>query len=90
MGAGGAATRHLEVHICTTDDGKVVENANPTMTFDASGAAMPKAVSVATMQGIGESTSDIHYGNNVSVTPGMQYDLVVTLNGAKAEFTLTA
>jgi hypothetical protein len=90
-GGGASVTRHLEVHICTTADGKVVTKANPTITLAVAGGdnAAEIPVDVAVMQGIGQGTSDLHYGNNVTVAPNTQYAVAVTVGDAIGRFTLT-
>ena len=87
---GAAVTRHLEVHICSSD-GRVVTNADPTITLrDAAAGGAPTKISVATMQGIGQGVSDLHYGNNVPAARGHHYIVTVTLDGAVGRFSLTA
>ncbi len=84
-------TKHLEVHICTTADGKVVTDANPTITLqDTTTKGMATDVPVAVMEGLGMGTNDLHYGNNVSVVPGDKYVVSVTLGGSVGHFDVTA
>lgn len=84
-----ANVRHLEVHICTTS-GSVVTDANPTIrVVDATLAGSAAVeVPVAVMQGVTAGPSDLHYGNNVMLTPGHSYTVVVELLGQKATFQL--
>ena len=83
MDMGSGSQRHLEVHICTPS-GKVVTGAHPAITVN--GAMVP----VAVMEGVGEGTADLHYGNNVNLEPGQKVTVVVTLAGQKAVFHKTA
>jgi hypothetical protein len=82
MDMGGGIQRHLEVHICTPS-GKVVTGAHPAITVN--GAMVP----VAVMEGVGEGTADLHYGNNVNLKAGQQVTVVVTFAGRKAVFHTT-
>jgi hypothetical protein len=50
---------------------------------------MAMAVPVATMEGVGEGASDIHYGNNVTLTPGHRVTVTVVLKGERAVFHAT-
>ena len=49
-------------------------------------ASMP----VSEMQGVDKGATDIHYGNNLPMTPGTQYTVKITLNGQSTSFTVTA
>jgi hypothetical protein len=90
----GTANRHLEVHVVSRSTGKVVTNARPTITLtDTSamgGMAMSDKVNAMAMQGIGEGTADLHYGDNVKLTAGHVYKVVVTVKGEKATFSFKA
>ena len=90
----GTANRHLEVHVVSRSTGKVVTNARPTITLtDMStmgGMAMSDKVNAMAMQGIGEGTADLHYGDNVKLTAGHVYRVVVTVKGEKATFSFKA
>ena len=89
-GMGGADVRHLEVHICSRSTGKVVQNAQPTITVvDNTSNGMADHVSVAEMEGIGAGVADLHYGNNVTMPAMHRYTVTVTLNGEKAVFNFT-
>ena len=89
MDMGGQSQRHLEVHICTTG-GAVVTGAHPTIVVqDPKASSMTMSVPVAVMQGVGEGTSDLHYGNNVDLTPGHKITVTVTLKGQRAVFHTT-
>jgi hypothetical protein len=90
MGA-GSSMAHLEVHVCSRATGKAVTDMMPSMTIHSSGSgAMATSVAVAEMQGLDRNPADTHYGNNVTITPGDQYKVVVTMNGQTAGLTLTA
>ena len=89
-GMGGADVRHLEVHICSRSTGKVVQNAQPSITVvDKTSNGMADHVSVAEMQGIGAGVADLHYGNNVTMPAMHRYTVTVLLNGEKATFDFT-
>jgi len=89
-----AANRHLEVHVVSRTTGKVVTNVRPTiMLTDTSamgGTAMAEKVNAMAMQGIGEGIADRHYGDNVKLTAGHLYKVVVTVKGEKATFSFKA
>ena len=87
---GGADVRHLEVHICSRSTGKVVQNAQPTITVvDHTSNGMADHVSVAEMQGIDAGVADLHYGNNITMPAMHRYTVTVTLNGEQAMFNFT-
>jgi hypothetical protein len=96
MGGGmpmGAANRHLEVHVVSRATGKVVTNAEPTITLtDANAMGMGKAqkVNAMAMEGIGQGVADLHYGDNVKLTAGHVYKVVVAVKGEKATFSFKA
>ncbi len=83
MGSGGGAMsppvedRHLEVHICSKN-GKVVQDAQPQITVtDNSAGSTSQQVPVAVMEGAGQGTEDLHYGNNVVMAPGHDFTVLV-------------
>jgi hypothetical protein len=89
-GMGGTDVRHLEVHICSRSTGKVIKNAQPTITVvDDTTKGMADHVTVAAMEGIGAGIADLHYGNNITMPAMHRYTVIVTLNGEKAIFNFT-
>ena len=96
MGGGmskGAANRHLEVHVTARATGKVVTNVMPTIVLtdaNSMGMGMPEKVNAMAMEGIGEGVADLHYGDNVKLTLGHVYKVVVTVKGEKATFSFKA
>jgi hypothetical protein len=90
----GKGTRHLEVQIHSRATGKVVTNIAPMIrmrdTTAMSGMNMTVKVPVIAMTGVGEGTSDLHYGNNVPLRAGHVYEVVVTVNEEAATFTFRA
>src|SRR5262249_56028154 len=87
----GDANRHLEVHVAARTTGKVVTNAKPAITLtDTTGMAMAEKVDAMAMQGIGEGGADLHYGDNVTLTTGHTYQVLVKVKGEKATFTFKA
>ena len=91
MASGGGA-RHLEAHICARATDTVVSNVSPTitMTDTTTAGSAPQSVPVAVMQGVTSGASDLHYGNNVTVTPGHSYSVTVTVKGEAATLPFTA
>jgi hypothetical protein len=81
--------KHLEVHICTPA-GAVVTGAHPKIVVsDPASNQMAVAVPIAVMEGVTQGDSDLHYGNNVSLAPGHEITVTVTLNGQQAVFHTT-
>lgn len=81
--------RHLEVHICTRA-GAVVTNAHPRIVVtDSTAKSMPMTVPIVKMEGVTQGASDLHYGNNVTLTAGHKVTVTVTLAGQKAIFHTT-
>ena len=90
MGA-GTSMAYLEVHVCSKATGKAVTDMMPTTTIQGMGSsAMTDSVAVAEMQGLDRNPADTHYENNITVTPGGQYKVVVTMDGQTSTFTITA
>jgi len=95
MGVGGmampAGNGHLEVHVASRATGKVLAVAPSSITLtDTSGVAMTEKVGIVEMEGIGEGTADLHYGNNGKLTAGHTYKVVVAVKGETASFTFRA
>jgi hypothetical protein len=90
MGMGGM-TRHLEVHIASRATGKVITNVTPSISLtDTKGMAMASKVNAIAMEGVSAGVADLHYGDNVQLTVGHAYKVVVTIKGEKATFSFTA
>ena len=90
--ASGADARHLEAHICSRATDTVESNLNPTISLQdttATGSA-PQSVPISVMQGVTSGASDLHYGNNVTVTPGHSYTATITVKGETAAIGFTA
>jgi hypothetical protein len=81
-------TRHLEVHIFSRASGKVLTDLMPaiSVTDTSEKTMMMTKLSVVEMEGIGEGLSDYHYGNNVTLTMGHLYVVVVKVGGQTATF----
>ena len=79
--------RHLEVHICSKTTGQVVQDAQPTITvIDNSTGGTSQHVPVAVMEGVGQATRDLHYGNNVVMQPGHTFTVLVAVGPEQATF----
>ena len=88
--AAGSSSRHLEVKICDRRTGAVTRSTGVRMTIsDTTTKGMAKAVSVATMQGVGAGMSDLHYGNNVMLAAGHSFDVAVMLEADHAVFHMS-
>jgi hypothetical protein len=92
MSGMSGSTRHLEVHIFSRSTGKVLTGLMPSIvvTDTSDKAMMADRLSVVTMEGIGEGVADYHYGNNVTLTRGHLYRVMVTVKGQKATFSFKA
>jgi len=87
--ASASAVRHLEIHVCSLADGSVVQGAQLTIALvDETSGGMATQVPVAVMESVTMATSDLHYGNNVSMPAGHAYAVTVMLNGDTATFHL--
>lgn len=86
--AGMTAMKHLEVHICSRKGRKVVMAPSPSIVM-TSGRSM-QTIPVATMEGVGEGVSDLHFGNNVRIQGGHAYAVKVTEGSDHAVFHLMA
>lgn len=87
---GAASEYHLEVHVVTHATGKVVSDAKVTIAVrdETTGGSSVK-VPVAIMRGVAAGPSDIHYGNNVTLTPGHAYHVQVRVNDQVVHFAFT-
>jgi hypothetical protein len=90
----GAGNRHLEVQVDSRATGKLAMGVVPTIGLHdktaMSSMAMTVKLPVVAMQGVDEGAADLHYGNNVKLTAGHVYDVVVTVNRQSATFTFRA
>jgi len=96
MGMGGstaptsADTKHLVVRICHRDEGEVVTDATPEIhVTDTTAGGKETALPVAKMQGIGEGTDDIHYGNEMAMPSGHTFAIEVHLDDEAATFQVS-
>ena|SRR5579884_1402254 len=81
---------HLEAHICSRTGGAPIQGANPTITVTPEAApSTPQTVPIAVMEGVNEGVADYHYGNNVELSSGAAYAVVVGINGQMATFHIT-
>jgi hypothetical protein len=89
----GEGNRHLEVAIVSRATHKRLA-VKPTITLTdtkaMSGMAMSDKVDAVGMYGVDEGMADLHYGNNVKLTAGHTYKVLVTVKGEKASFTFKA
>lgn len=81
---------HVEVHVYVKKTNKVVTNAKVAISLQGQGmhgGTMMITVPIMTMEGMKAGPSDFHYGNNIYAAPG-KYTVHVTVNGAKANFSV--
>ena len=94
MGSMSAGNRHLEIHVASRASGKPLATMPSSITLRdtsaMSGMAMSAKVDIVAMEGVGQGMADLHYGNNVKLTAGHMYNVVVTVKGEKASFTFRA
>lgn len=82
--------RHIGVHIFGRSSGKVITDANPTITITDSASPPEIKAPVVVMQALDTGPTDLHYGNNVALIAGHSYTITVQLNGESAVFKVTA
>lgn len=87
--AQGPDARHVEVHICSRPDGRVVVRAAPSITITDTTTGTTSALQVTTMQGVTTGESDLHYGNNVDLPAGHAFVVHVGLRGQQATLPFT-
>ncbi|MGH9121035.1 MAG: hypothetical protein ACRDYC_03690 [Acidimicrobiales bacterium] len=88
--ASGPDARHMEVHICYLSNGDVVDASTPpSLTLTDATTGNSQDVPVSTMEGVTEGEADLHYGNNVSITPGDHYEVTVVLKGEQVTMSFT-
>ncbi len=79
--------RHVELHAYSRKTGKVETSARVAIVFI--GADKKRyAVPIARMYGVTEGLADLHYGNNVVLSPGT-YAVDATVNGETAHFPVS-
>jgi len=86
----GPGNRHLEVKIVSRATKKLVSTRPTVVLTDTTAMGMDDRLHVMAMYGIEEGRSDLHYGNNVTLTAGHAYTAVVTVKGEKATFSFKA
>jgi hypothetical protein len=90
----GAGNRHLEVQVKSRKTNKVLSLMPSSITFTDTSAmssmATPDKLHVVAMYGVEEGMAELHYGNNVKLTAGHMYKVVVTVKGEKATFNFKA
>ena len=90
MGAAmtGGPIRHLEVQICTGARQAVVTTAHPRIVVNDTTKHRALTLPVSVMEGIGEGVRDLHYGNNVAMSPKHYFIVTVTWKHERATFHL--
>lgn len=79
--------RHVELHAYSLKTGKAVTDASVAIVLIGAGKKR-HTVPIARMYGVTEGLDDLHYGNNVMLSPGA-YAVDVTVNGETAHFSIT-
>ncbi|MHB8573023.1 MAG: hypothetical protein ACYDAY_08720 [Candidatus Dormibacteria bacterium] len=79
--------RHLEIHIKDRLNHPIT-NVAPTVLVVDSTANKTSPLTVVVMRGVTATAADDHFGNNVVLTSGHQYDIQATLFGETAHFHL--
>ena len=82
----GSSQRELEVRIDSRATGKPVAGAAPAITVVDISIKDPVTVEVpvAEFERVGAGASDLQYGNNIELTAGHTYIVIVSLNGEHA------
>jgi len=88
----GGTQRELEVHISSRTSGEPVADASPTITVTDASVKDSATVTVPVdeLEGVSAGADDLHYGNNIELTGGDTYTVVVLLNGQRAVLQATA
>ena len=84
----GGPIRHLEVQICAGPRQAVVTTARPRIVVDDTTRHRVLSLPVSVMEGIGEGSADLHYGNNVAMPAEHRFVVAVTWKGERAAFEL--
>src|SRR5579859_4389929 len=71
--------RHVELHAYSLKTGKAVPDASVTIVLIGADKKRQR-VPIARMYGVSEGLADLHYGNNMRVSPGT-YAVDATVNG---------
>ena len=79
--------RHVELHVYSLKTGKVVTDARVTIALVGADKKR-RTVPIARMYGVTEGLDDLHYGNNVMLSPGA-YAVDTTVNGEATHFAVT-
>jgi hypothetical protein len=85
---GTMPNRHLDLHVALRTLGKVITDVPVAITVNTPGGKAVQNVPIATMQGVGKGSSDIHFGNNISLQPG-RYHVVVQVKRTTTTFDVT-
>lgn len=87
--ASGPDARNLNVHICKVSDNQVLSTLKPVITLKDTTTGATQAVPYATMQGVGQTKADFHYGNTLSLAPGDSFTLTASVGGQTARLSFT-
>jgi hypothetical protein len=87
-GSTATPNHHLDLHIALRTLGNVITNVVVAITITTPAGTVVQRVPIATMQGVGKGSSDIHFGNNISLQPG-RYRIVVQVKRTTATFDVT-
>ncbi len=79
-------TRHVELHVYALSTGKIVTDARVTIALIGTDKQR-RTVPNARMYGVTEGLDDLHYGNNVTMSPGA-YAVDATVNGEATHFSV--
>jgi hypothetical protein len=82
----GGPIRHLEVQICTRRTSAVVTHAKPRISVVDETTGRTRKLPVAVMEDISVGAADLHYGNNIAMSPKHRYLVSVTWGGQPVEF----
>jgi hypothetical protein len=81
----GGSPRHFERHVCDARTGRVLGGLHPIMRVaDNTLRGAPKRIAVATMEGTGEGSNDLHYGDEVLLQSGHGYAVTVAVGKDRA------
>jgi len=84
----GGPIRHLEVQICARRTSAVVTHAKPRITVVDETTGRTRKLPVAVMEDVAVGTADLHYGNNISMSPRHRYLVGVTWRRQRVKFPI--
>jgi len=91
IGMEGGSIRSVALHVRRRAGGTVVTDVRPAIALqDETVKSTASPIQAVAMEGIDAGSSDLHYGNNVTLQPGHRYRVTVAVKGQRAAFVFRA